>query len=196
MKKYLVLVFVMLFGFTLTVAQAATYTEDFEAPFPSWESGWLGQNSNLRNFNGIGEGRGNNPDGLWLSDGINGSNSNIAFLPSFGSLIQDFSIDVTTFVTDALFQALDMSNNIIFSQSLLALSGALTDPGQYQHLAFTSSNGVSGFSITGSNVQGNTSIDNVVVKTGNGTNNVPEPASLALLGLGFASMRLVRRKAV
>ena len=31
-------------------AKAATYTEDFEADFPTWESNWLGLNSDLNNY--------------------------------------------------------------------------------------------------------------------------------------------------
>lgn len=43
--------------------------EDFEDEFPAWESRWLGTNSNIQNYYGLGEGRGNNPDGLWIDDG-------------------------------------------------------------------------------------------------------------------------------
>ena len=69
-------------------AQAATFTEDFEGTFPAWESGWLGTHSNLTNVYGKGQDRGNNPDGLWLSDGDNGDFvANITFAPTFGSQI-------------------------------------------------------------------------------------------------------------
>jgi hypothetical protein len=51
---------------------------------------------------------------------------------------------------------------------------------------------MSGFSILGGAVEGNTSIDNVVVNVGGSA--VPEPASLGLLALGAAGLAAARRK--
>lgn len=171
-------------------AQAATFTEDFEGTFPAWESGWLGTNSNLTNYYGKGQDRGNNPDGLWLSDGDNGDFvANITFAPTFGSQIAGFSIDTTTWVPGALFEAFDMSGNQLVSTAITTLSGALSDPGSYQRISFSSTNGVSGFRITGGVIEGNTAIDNVVVST-----SVPEPTSLALLAVGLAAVVGVKRR--
>lgn len=180
-----------------TQAPAAVLTEDFEAPFPAWESGWLGTNSNLQNFYGIGGGRGNNPDGLWLDDGdgVFGSDtSEIVFNPVFGATLTGLALDVAGYVGIRL-QIFDMSNSILLDQIVALTGGAFTDPGTYSSYSVNSANGISRFAfvpIAGSQVEGNTSIDNVVVSTGG--QQVPEPATLALLGLGFAGMFLSKRR--
>lgn len=172
-------------------ANAAIFIEDFEAAFPAWESGWLGTNSNLQNFYGIGGGRGNNPDGLWIQDGLNLTNSTeISFNTGFGSAITSFSIDVTSWASGLVFNAYDMGGVSLIGTAITSYAGAYSNPGSYQTIAFSSSNGVSRFEIIGSQIEGNTSIDNVVVSTG----QVPEPASLALLGIGLAGLAMRRRK--
>lgn len=174
-------------------AMAIVLTEDFEDAFPAWESGWLGTNSNLQNVYGVGQGRGNNPDGLWIADGLNnGSIAEITFNPLFGSTITDFTIDTTTWVSTALFEAFDMLGNTLVSTAITSMYGGYTDPGSYQTISFSTANGLSGFSITGGWIEGNTSIDNVVVTTG--VQNVPEPAILALLGLGLAGIGFSRKR--
>lgn len=173
-------------------ATAAVLTEDFEASFPTWEAGWLGQNSNLQNVYGVGQGRGNNPDGLWIADGLNnGANAQITFNNAFGASITSFSIDVTTWINNAVFTAYDMSNNVLNSTLITSMYGGYSNPGSYQTISFNSVNGVSGFSIVGSHVEGNTSIDNIVVNTG--SVHVPEPAPLALFGLGLLGLALSRK---
>lgn len=176
-------------------ASAAMLTEDFEAPFPTWESGWLGTNSNLRNYYGVGQGRGNNPDGLWISD--NDGNSDVAsimFNNAFGSTITNFSIDVTSWINNAVFHAYDLNGIELISTTITSIAGGYSDPGSYQTISFSSNNGVSGFRIDSVNggIEGNTSIDNVVVNADR--NQVPEPASLALVGLGLAGLLGARRK--
>jgi len=195
MKK-IVCLFVCLF---VGSVNAALLTEDFEGGFPAWESGWLGTNSNLQNIYGIGQGRGNNPDGLWLDDG-DGNRGNdtveILFNSTFGSTLSQISFDLTTYVSGVSFDIFDMSGTSIFNSVLSVTRGAYTDPGTYESFSVSSANGIKGFSLytTGSQIEGSTSIDNVSVTTG--AVSVPEPASLALLALGLAGIGFSRKKKI
>ena len=176
-----------------TSVNAATLVEDFEGAFPGWETGWLGVNSNVQNYYGVGGVRGNNPDGLWIADGLaNGRVAEITFDAIFGASISDFSIDTTThFISNLTFEVFDMDSNSIFNSAIAVTSGALTDPGTYQTFAFSSANGVSGFSITGGSAEGNTSIDNVIVNA----SVVPVPAAVWLFGSGLIGLvGFARRK--
>jgi hypothetical protein len=81
-------------------AAAGILTEDFNAPFPDWESGWLGVNSNLVNYY-VADGyldtyRGNNPDGLWVADSMtyHGGNVIVSFQPSFAATLTSLSIGI------------------------------------------------------------------------------------------------------
>ena len=181
MKKFLPTVFVIftiLFG---TLAEATVYTENFNN-VPGWENGWLGQNSNLTNTYGVGGGRGNNPDGLWIGE------STINFAAPFGATITKFSIDTTTWV-NATFQAYDMNNSLIYSSPITVLQGAWSNPGTYQTMLFNSTDGVSKIVFQGSNIVGNTSIDNVTVTA------VPEPEEYAMMLLGFGMVgHQIKRK--
>lgn len=166
----------------------AALIEDFEGEFPAWESGWLGTNSDLENYYGIGWDRGNNPDGLWISS------ATINFNPVFGASITSIFLDIAGF-TPTGFQIFDMSNNLILDISSIVLTnGALSDPGTYVNHGVTSVNGVSRLVFTGSGIVGATSIDNVVVEQGPSA-VVPEPSTIVLLGAGLAAAFLRRRRA-
>jgi hypothetical protein len=182
-------------------AQALTFTEDFEAPFPDWESGWFGVNSDARNVYCNGASgcafRGNNPDGIWIGNTVVSSNPpspvTVSFDPAFGARILSFSLDIATY-TDTMLTVYDVNDSVIFSQSVSQTYGAWTDPGTYSNYTIASANGISSFAFSGA-ATGNTSIDNLVVEASLAA--VPEPSALALLGaalLGFAVRRRAHRQ--
>lgn len=185
--KVRVLAAAITLAFAAGAAQAQSYFEDFEAPFPAWESGWLGSNSNLTNVYGVGQGRGNNPDGLWIGQ------QDIVFNPVFGAGITSLSFDVASWVYGTI-EFYDSANALISSQVWSVNYGAYTDPGTYQHFSVTSGNGISHFYFNGYGVVGNTSIDNVAVNSV--AQPVPEPETYALMlaGLGLLGVAARRRK--
>lgn len=196
MKRILPILCAAFLGLAGT-AGAATYTEDFEAAFPAWESGWFGTQTNAQNYYGVGQGRGNNPDGLWIDDGdgvLSGDYVEIAFNPLFGAGISSLSIDIATWVNTYL-QAFDMANVMIYSGLVTPTYGAYTDPGVYENHLITSTNGISRFAFLflGGQIEGNTSVDNIIIN-GGGQNPVPEPSTLILLGAGLAAAGIFRRR--
>ncbi len=174
--------------------QAATYTEDFEAAFPAWESDWFGTQSTGRNYYCGGAlgctNRGNNPDGLWIVGNSGGSAVpvEVNFASAFGASLTSFKLDVAGYSPTTL-EAFDASNALIFSQVVTLTSGAETDPGVYATYTIHSTNGISRFTFSGS-AAGNTSIDNLVAVAG----VVPEPGTYALMLAGLAGLALARRQ--
>ena len=180
-------------------AQAAVLTEDFEGQFPAWESNWFGTMSTARNYYCNGaldcDTRGNNPDGLWISDtsGGSGSSADVVFDAGFGASLTSLKLDVAGYQPTTL-QAYDMANVLIFSQEVTLTHGAFTDPGVYATYTINSSNGISHFTFSGG-AKGNTSLDNLEAVTG--TPAVPEPETYAMMlaGLGLMGYIAKRRKA-
>ena len=173
-------------------AAAGTLTEDFNAPFPAWQSGWLGVNSNLVNYYvAVGfanTDRGNNLDGLWVADRTtyHGGNVIISFLPSFAATLTSLSIDIAGYVP-LQFEIFDATGQALLNTALTLTDGANQDPGVYAHYSTTSTTGIGGFEFLGDvQIEGDTSIDNVVVNQG-GT-AVPEPAAWGLIGAGLLAL--------
>ncbi len=173
-------------------ASAASYTEDFNAAFPTWESNWFGSNSTARNYYCSGSqncsNRGNNLDGLWVLTDSNSWAVDVKFLGAFADSLTSFKLDVAGYSPTTL-QAFDKSDALIFSQDVALTYGAYGNPGTYASYTINSTNGISHFSFSGY-ATGNTSIDNLVAVTKNVT-AVPEPESLALMLAGLVALGLV-----
>lgn len=179
-------------------AHATTYTENFDAPFPAWQSGWFGTMSNAQNYcatnycwigdtwaigptvsgqyGGIGSG------GMWLGNTNNNPFTpvQVTFDATFGASLSSLSFDIDSYVDSSLL-AFDSNGQQIFSQVLDVHDYHDVPPTTWQHFTITSTTGISSFEITGMTL-GNVIIDNVVATTA----PVPEPASAALLIGGLA----------
>jgi hypothetical protein len=177
-------------------AQADTLTEDFEAAFPAWESGWFGVHSDARNYYCDGTRgcafRGNNPDGLWLAGstapGADPVLILVSFDPTFAGSLLSLTIDVAGYSASNL-TATDKNGVVIFNQTVATTAGATTDPGIYTTYTITSNNGIGSFGFTGL-AAGFTSIDNLVATTA----PIPEPASVALMLAGLAAVGAAARR--
>jgi hypothetical protein len=182
-------------------ASPSSLVEDFEADFPAWESGWLGTNSNLANVyagpsGGTSSDRGNNPDGLWLSDGDGESSDSvvdIAFDPIFGASLTSLSLDIAGHVSLRL-QIYDIAGVTLLDVNPIEVTfGATTDPGSYVNYGATSTNGIGGFRMLqlAGVIEGNTGIDNVVVNADAIPETVAVVHELGLLDVEVFDPRIV-----
>jgi hypothetical protein len=179
---------------------AQVFTEDFPDPLGGYWSRWLYMNSNINSYyHASGSSadpnyRGNNPAGLWIADtqgfnsGVGGPTAVINFNPGFGAGLASLTFGVECFVSSRV-EIFDMSNNVLASS---VFSGGDFGFGHEDIITAVSSNGIGGFSITATNgvdqIEGNTSVDNFSARA------VPEPATIAVLGLGVAALLRRRRK--
>ncbi|RMD97643.1 MAG: hypothetical protein D6812_14865 [Deltaproteobacteria bacterium] len=172
----------LLLGLTAQAA-ADTLIEDFEEAFPAWESGWFGTNTNAMNYYGQGQGRGNNPDGLWIDDGdgVRGNDVvEIVFSDDLAPTIVSFNIDIATYIDGMTLQVFDAEGQKVLEEGVVRTNGAYSDPGVYDHHGISEIAGLSKFVFvtTGPQIEGNTSIDNVKVETCGGPNadgdNLPD----------------------
>lgn len=193
MKKGLTCLAVLLYSSLGFATISTVHTEDFNGDFPAWENNWLGTNSDLENFFGVNADRGNNPDGLWIANKI------INFDDNFGASITEFSIDIAThiYATDVVFTAYDKYEEFIYSTTIEATNGALSDPGVYFNVSILTPKGLSYWEFSGFNIFGNTSIDNILVTTEQPiiiANPIPEPMTMTLLAIGSLVAFKRRRK--
>lgn len=148
----------------------------------------MGANSHLFSIYGPHSSfRGNNPDGLWLSDDDRFTTGAVGMALSF------FEIDIATWVSDLVLRVFDITGNEIFNSLVIPTHGAFADPGVYAHFVVNSSNGISAFHLSaGANatIEDNTSIDNVRVVA------IPEPAAWVLMLAGLVLVRGFRVKRI
>ena len=179
-------------------AAAGTLTEDFNAPFPAWQSGWLGVNSNLVNYyvalGFANTDRGSNLDGLWIADSMtyHAGNVIISFLPSFAATLTSLSIDIAGYAP-LRFEIFDATGQVLLNNQLTLTDGAESIPGVYANYSAASTTGIGGFEFLGDvQIEGDTSIDNVVVdQSGTAT---PEPAAWGLIGAGLLALAGIRKR--
>ena len=167
----------------LPPAPVVTLTEDFELPFPAWESGWFGQNSDARNYYCYGATNCAQSSGtyLWISDPAGQSNApvTVQFGTAFGAGLQSLQMDLYAYV-DSDLMVYDSAGAQIYSQNLTRH--------QYETHTVTSSTGISRFVLTG-DAAGNTQLDNLVA-----VSSVPEPGAWVLMLLGAAGLVLRARR--
>lgn len=166
-------------------ANAATLTENFTASFPAWQSGWFGLNSNAQNYYANPSDRGNNLDGLWVKTtaGLSPSPIDVVFNTPFAQSLNSFALDVAGYAPTTL-TFFDAAGLVLSSTNVTLTSGATFNPGQYVRYSVNSTSGIRGFSFSGG-ASGNTSIDNLVAVTADATPAVPEPATWAMMLVGF-----------
>ena len=191
-----------------TQASASLLVEDFSS-LSDWQEGWLTANSNLTNYYAANGGtvldRGNNPDGLWLDDGDNSAGADhsidIIFKNTFASAIQLLSLDLANHApgSDTIkIDIFDSSWNTIFSSYVPPTYGALSNPGIYQNFTVSSASGIGGFTLRSANypVEGNISVDNIVVATAEEPVPVAEPGTFLLFAVGILGLLFKRRRQI
>jgi hypothetical protein len=166
---------VVLVGFLSLVASSAgaeVLCEGFPDPLGGWRDRWFAQNSDARNYYVCSGGsdedfRGNNPCGLWICDGdSNVLQADVEFNPVFGTNVTHFAIGIMPFVPADLIVR-DTGGNIIY-QTPLVVDGTFP-PCPTRTYECDTPTGLGSFHIVptgGSQIEGNTSIDDVCVTTG------------------------------
>lgn len=202
--------FSILILLSISSANAATLTENFDDPFTLWRTGFMGVNTNLESYY-IEDGnpnqfyRGTNPNGIWLANG-NGITSDaivsIDFNLSFGSTITDINFAVGSYLDILDLEIFDISDTTLLSTAVV--KNATTSPLDFY--AVSSVNGIGGFRfLSGSGgIEGNTNIDSITITTIDSLTSpivlpsVPIPATFLLFGTGLIGLAIFskRRKTV
>jgi hypothetical protein len=163
MKKVVMLGILLMFAGN---ALATVLCEGFDDPLQGWRDRWLAQNSDMRNYyvcyGGGGENdRGNNPCGLWICDGdANPMQADVEFNPSFGAGVCHFELGIMPFVP-AHVTMLQSDGTAFFDAELVVDGGFPPCPTRVYGGDCV---GLLSFSISptgGSQIEGNTSVDNV-----------------------------------
>jgi len=169
MKKALLFVFLLALASNVL---ADVLCEAFDDPLGGWRTRWLALNSDMRNYyvcyGGSNEDdRGNNPCGLWICDGDgNAMQADVEFLPTFGATVTHFELGIMPFVP-ADFAMYAPGGGLIYSTSLV-VDGTFP-PCPTRVYGANTPIGLASFSIIpmgGSQIEGNTSVDNVCATTG------------------------------
>lgn len=117
---------------------------------------------------------------------------------AFALSLSSLSLDVAGYLNGTRLEFFDAGGAVLSDVLIAITSGAYSDPGVYANYSVNSVTGIGGFRFYNAGVEGNTSIDNVVVQTGQSA--VPEPATWMLLGtmlplLGVGAWRRNRVRA-
>jgi hypothetical protein len=190
MVKHIMLL-IAIVTFQSNYASSAILTENFSEPFPTWETNWLGINSNLQNYYGKGSTFQNNfytpGTGLWITTPSCGqsacSDINISFTPSFGKTLSSFTFDVYS-------AAGGVKVNIYDSFGTNLLSHDIPTNYIYDNVGITSSTGISGFEFIspGDQINGNLLLNHVTVSI------VPIPAAIWLFGSGMFGLGIFGKR--
>jgi hypothetical protein len=141
--------------------------------FDDWLSNFMGT-SNLENYY-VSTGtldenfRGNNDDGIWISDGdLSNKESYIRFTDSsYSASITSFSLDIGSHVSGARIVIYDKDLTELLNEEIpKGCSNCMGGGNIYFNFGVTSTNGVAGFDIISGGIEGNVGIDNVLVETG------------------------------
>jgi hypothetical protein len=129
---------------------AAPISEAFPDPLSQWRSGWFFTNTNAESYyyasgNCDPDYRGNQPDGIWISDDRGCGNIvvespvRIDFLNNFGDNATQFSLDQFTCVADVTFKIYDKNGTVVVSEALPS------DCWNWSNYSYPLSNGISAF---------------------------------------------------
>ena len=173
--------------FCTAIANADTYFETFDQPFPAWESGWFGLNTDAGNFYCSGA-RGcssnSSPGALWIVSATGGSAVpvDIHFNPSFGASIQSLRLELRPYIA--------VTMNIYNSAGVVFQSTALSSQNLFTFFDVLAPSGVSRVLFSG-NAAGNLQLGSIQAITA----AVPEPSSAVLLLIGaFEVTRRLRSR--
>ena len=157
---------------TCTAAFGTTYLETFPDPLGDWQAGWLYQNTNMESHYFSGGNcdanyRGNQPEGIWISDNQGCGNEiiqspvRIDFAGGFGDDGVLLAFDLFTCVTDVTLNIYDKNGALVVSDPIPS------NCWNWSSYSYPLTNGISAFELayTGGQVEGNTSIDNVLLET-------------------------------